>query len=449
MKNEGIGMRKNRRSRRKKKGNRIPLVAMAVVVVAAAAVFSVAWMNLEGCAEEDSESTEMVNMQQDVSVLTQEDQSREAVEIMGQKEQEADFEKSEEGFLEEQALQMVSRMTPEQKIAQLFVVTPEALTGYERVVRAGEATRQALEQYPVGGLIYFSGNLQNPDQLKDMTGHIQGYAEEVEGLPLFLSIDEEGGDIARIGNHSGFEVSKVSCMSEIGASGDTEKAFEAGDQIGTYLEELGINLDFAPDADVLTNPRNTVVKSRSFGSDPQLVADMVRAYRNGLESHQVYGVPKHFPGHGATEEDSHKEFAYVRKSWEELEQAELVPFRDQIQEGVSFLMVGHISLPEILETDMPASLSYEVITGYLREQMGYDGIVITDALNMGAIQNHYASADACILAFQSGVDLLLMPADFHSAYEGMLSALEAGEITQERLDASVMRIVKAKLRWKK
>lgn len=442
-------MGKSRRSRRRKKTGRILPAVAVTAVVAVAAVFSAAWMHLGGCAADGAlESAGMEEIQTDAFLQEPGDQPEETVEAALAQPGEGEPEQPVEDALQEQAVRIVSGMTPEQKVAQLFIITPEALTGYDRVVQAGEATRQALEQYPVGGLIYFSGNLQNPEQLKAMTGNVQSYAEAIEGLPLFLSIDEEGGDIARIGNHSGFAVDQVPRMSEIGAAGDTGKAYEAGGRIGAYLEELGLNLDFAPDADVLTNPSNTVVKNRSFGSDPQLVADMVRAYREGLESHQVYGVPKHFPGHGATEEDSHKEFAYVRKSWEELEQAELVPFRDQIREGVSFLMVGHISLPEILGTDLPASLSGEVITGYLREQMGYDGIVITDALNMGAIQNHYTSADACILAFQSGVDMLLMPADFHSAYDGMLSALESGEITGERLDASVMRIVKAKLRWK-
>ena len=203
-------------------------------------------------------------------------------------------------------------------------------------------------------------------------------------------------------------------------------------------------MDFAPDADVLTNPDNTVVKNRSFGSDPQMVTDMVKAYLDGLESHLVYGVPKHFPGHGATAEDSHQGFAYIQKSWEELEQAELVPFRAMAPDQVDFLMVGHISIPKILGDDTPASLSYEAITGYLRGEIGYQGIVITDALNMGAIQNHYSSSEACIRSFLAGTDMLLMPADFKSAYQGVLGAVREGRISEERLKESVIRILMVK-----
>ena len=179
--------------------------------------------------------------------------------------------KTERQLLTEQAEVIYEGMTQEERVAQLFLITPEALTGYERVVRAGEATKEALKQYPVGGLIYFKQNLESPDQLKAMTSAVQTYAMEQQGIPLFLSIDEEGGAIARIGNHPAFPVQKVSSMSSLGATGDPEKAREAGSIIGAYLSEYGFNVDFAPDADVLTNPDNTVVKNRSFGSDPQMV----------------------------------------------------------------------------------------------------------------------------------------------------------------------------------
>ena len=240
---------------------------------------------------------------------------------------------------------IISRMTLEQKTAQLFIITPEALTGYPAVTQAGDATCKALQEYPVGGLIYFPQNLQSPEQLKTMTARTQEYASGLDQLPLFLSIDEEGGKVARIANHEGFRLPRADTMAEIGKSRDTSRAYEAGSVIGSYLEEFGINLDFAPDADVLTNPDNTVVLDRSFGSDPNLVTQMVKAYMRGLEEHHVYGTPKHFPGHGATEGDSHKGFAYTYKTWDELEQAELVPFASLVEDGTPFIMAGHISLP--------------------------------------------------------------------------------------------------------
>ena len=202
-----------------------------------------------------------------------------------------------------------------------------------------------------------------------MTARTQELAAGLNQLPLFLSIDEEGGKVARIANHEGFDLPKVDTMAEIGKSRDISRAYEAGSVIGGYLEEFGINLDFAPDADVLTNPDNTVVLDRSFGSDPVLVTQMVKAYMKGLEEHHVYGTPKHFPGHGATEGDSHKGFAYTYKTWDELEQAELVPFAGLIQDNTPFIMAGHISLPRITGDDTPSSLSPQVLTGYLRETM--------------------------------------------------------------------------------
>lgn len=340
---------------------------------------------------------------------------------------------------------IISQMSLEQKAAQLFIITPEALTGVQTVTQAGDATYKALQEYPVGGLIYFPQNLQNPDQLKTMTAKTQELASGLNQLPLFLSIDEEGGKVARLANHEGFELPKVGAMAEIGKSGDVSRAYGAGSAIGGYLEEFGINLDFAPDADVLTNPDNTVVLDRSFGSDPVLVTQMVKAYMKGLEEHHVYGTPKHFPGHGATQGDSHNGFAYTYKTWEELEQAELVPFDALIQDNTPFIMAGHISLPRITGDDTPSSLSSQVLTGYLRETMGYKGIIITDALNMGAIQNNYPPDQAAVMALQAGADLLLMPADFKEAYAGVLDAVKTGALTEERIDQSLMRILSVKL----
>ncbi len=340
---------------------------------------------------------------------------------------------------------IISRMTLEQKTAQLFIITPEALTGYPAVTQAGDATCKALQEYPVGGLIYFPQNLQSPEQLKTMTARTQEYASGLDQLPLFLSIDEEGGKVARIANHEGFRLPRVDTMAEIGKSRDTSRAYEAGSVIGSYLEEFGINLDFAPDADVLTNPDNTVVLDRSFGSDPNLVTQMVKAYMRGLEEHHVYGTPKHFPGHGATEGDSHKGFAYTYKTWDELEQAELVPFASLVEDGTPFIMAGHISLPRITGDDTPSSLSPRILTEYLRNTMGYKGIIVTDALNMGAIQNNYTSGRAAVMALEAGADLLLMPADFKEAYTGVLDAVKTGELTEQRLDQSLERILRVKL----
>lgn len=352
--------------------------------------------------------------------------------------------KSEEELLEEQIEERLAEMTVEEKVAQLFVVTPEALTGYHTVTAAGDATKEAIAEHPVGGLIYFQKNLQDPKQVKEMLTNTRLYYEEAGYLPPFLSVDEEGGSVARIGSQSAFGVEKLPDMRVIGENQNVEEANRVGRVIGAYLSELGFNLDFAPVADVLTNPQNEVVKKRSFGSDPELVSEMALAVVQGLEENGVYASLKHYPGHGATLSDSHNGYAYTDKTLDELLLSELVPFQKGIEEDIQFIMAAHICVPTITEEAIPCSLSKQMITEVLRGQLGYEGIVITDALNMGAISQEYSAEEASLKALQAGVDLLLMPADFESAYEGILAALESGDLTQERIDTSVRRILRVK-----
>lgn len=349
---------------------------------------------------------------------------------------------SEEYELEER----LQSMTLEEKAAQLFIILPESLvesTG--PVTAAGELTRNAFQNIPVGGFIYLGSNLESAEQVKAMLSHVQDISMERLNLPAFLSVDEEGGRVARIGGSGRFDVPVIGSMSEIGESGDKDRAYRTGAEIGAYLSALGFNLDFAPIADVLSNPDNTVVKGRSFGSDPENVSALALSVANGLHDQGVLSVYKHFPGHGATAGDTHDGYAFTEKTIEELQSCELIPFRDGIRAGIPFIMVGHFSLPQVTGDSLPASLSPAVITGLLREEMGFDGIVITDALNMGAIAQQYSSAEAAILALKAGNDILLMPADFKSAYQGVLDAVARGELTTERIDESVRRILRIKL----
>ena len=351
---------------------------------------------------------------------------------------------TQEELLQIRVSEKIGSMTQEEKVAQLFFITPEALTGVAQVQTAGEVTRECFWQYPVGGIIYFEQNLSSEEQTRDMLSEIQKISQERIGLPVFTGVDEEGGTVTRVAGHAGFSAEDVGDMREIGVTGDPEQAYKAGCTIGSYLADLGFNLDFAPCADVLTNPENTVVSKRSFGSDPELVAQMVCREMDGLEEMGVFACPKHFPGHGATTGDTHQGYSYTEKTLEELESQEFLPFIRAIQRGTDFLMVGHISLPNVLKEDVPASLSEELLTGILREKLGYQGIIITDALNMGAIQNTYSSGEAAIEAFLAGSDLLLMPANFTEAYQGVLEAVQTGRISYDRLDASVYRILHVK-----
>lgn len=344
----------------------------------------------------------------------------------------------------QQAADIVGGMTMEERVAQMFFITPEALTGYGQVTIAGDATKASYEQYPVGGLIYMEKNLIDIEQTRDMFTKMQGFSNERVGLPVFLGVDEEGGSVTRIAGNSAYGVADVGNMSDIGAAGDSQNAYNAGVVIGTYLADLGFNLDFAPVADVLT-VADSVIGNRSFGSDSQLVASMAVSELQGLQSTGVYGVVKHFPGHGGVSGDSHSGVVSTDKSLEELLASELVPFQSAIDAGADFLMVGHIAAPNVTGEITPASLSSVMITDILRNQMGYNGIVITDAMNMTAITGSYDSGEAAVLAVNAGADMILMPQDFSAAYNGVLEAVSNGTIPESRINEAAVRIVKVKL----
>ena len=354
-------------------------------------------------------------------------------------------EEDETNALDKRIETFLSQMTLEEKVAQLFVITPEALTGAGQVTAAGPTTQAAIDDCPVGGLIYMAGNLISREQCQAMLTNTQAYSMERIGLPMFLSVDEEGGTVARISGTGKFDVPDIGDMRDLGDTGDVDAAYSTGESIGSYLSDLGFNVDFAPVADVLTNPANTVVRVRSFGTEPQLVSDMALAVGKGLEDQGVLPVYKHFPGHGATAGDTHNGYASTDKTLAQLWESELIPFQACVDGGAKVIMVGHISLPNVTGDGTPATLSSVLITDLLRGEMGYDGIVITDAMNMGAIVDQYTSSEAAIGAIQAGADLILMPNDFSTAYQGVLAAVRDGTISESRIDESLTRILRVKL----
>ena len=309
---------------------------------------------------------------------------------------------------------------------------------------AAEATREAFNAYPVGGIIYFSQNLIGPEQTRTRLMNTQSYARERSGFPVFLSVDEEGGTVARVGSNPAFGVPVFGNMSDVGSRGDEQEAYEIGSEIGAYLSSLGFNMDAAPDTDVLTNPANEVVRYRSFGSDPALVSRMAAAELRGLNDQGIIGMYKHFPGHGGTTADSHEGYVYVEENLDQLKSQALVPFQNGIDDGVRVIMVSHIACPNVTGDNTPATLSKTLITDLLREEMGFDGMVITDALNMGAITEQYTADQAAVNAVLAGADMLLMPADFQTAYQGILNAVAEGTLTEERINDSVRRILEIK-----
>ena len=337
----------------------------------------------------------------------------------------------------------IAGMTPEERVAQLFVVSPEALLRADGpLTGVGENTRKAFESCPVGGVILFGKNLTDPEQTMAYCRDLQALSRGRLGLPLFICVDEEGGSVARIGNNGNFNVPKFENMSTVTSEARAE---EIGETIGGYLAALGFNVDFAPDADVLSNPENTVVKRRSFGSDPAAVTRLTAAYAGGMLSFGVLPTYKHFPGHGATAEDSHLGYAVSHRTMEELLSSDLLPFRNAAENNIPFVMAGHISTPQATDDGLPASLSYTMVTGVLRGELGYKGVVITDELSMGAISAHYAPGEAAVLAIKAGNDMLLLSESFLPSYNAVLAAVKSGEISEERLNASVYRILNLKL----
>ena len=338
----------------------------------------------------------------------------------------------------------LSEMSLEQKVAQLFIVRPESLTGVGQVIAAGDATKAALEKMPVGGVVYFADNLQDTDQTREMLSNTMKYGEEINGLPLFLCVDEEGGTVSRVGGNPGFGVDNVGDMCDVGATGDTDHAYEVAKHIGTYLQYLGFNVDFAPDADIANNPNGTM-GLRSFGSTADVVAPMVAAQVRGFEDGGVLCSAKHFPGIGGALGDSHDGRIYSEKTLDEIRAEELLPFEAAMEEDVPFVMVGHLSMPTITGDNDPASMSSEIVTDLLRNELGYQGIIITDSMGMGAATDSLPVERLGVEPLKAGVDMVLMPADLEAAYQGVLDAIAAGEIAEERIDDSVTRVLTLKL----
>ena len=330
----------------------------------------------------------------------------------------------------------IAQMPLEDKVAGLFVVKPEAITGVGTAVQAGDGTRQALEANPVGGLIYFDQNIQSEAQLKEMLENTAQYAK----YPLFLAVDEEGGTVSRIGSSIG---PKTDSAGAIGETGNPENAYQAGAAMGAALYGLGFNVDFAPVAD-LANVEGSIMEGRAYGSDVSVVSSFVNAMVRGLQEQKVSACLKHFPGMGSATEDTHDGKVSTDRTAEQFWAEELAVFQAGINEGADMVMVSHMAAPTLTGDNEPSIFSRTLVTGILREQMGFQGVIITDALDMGAISQYYAADEASIMAVLAGCDMLLMPEDYEKAYTGVLEAVRSGNIDEERINDSLRRIYRIK-----
>ncbi len=335
---------------------------------------------------------------------------------------------------------LLESMTLREKVGQLFIIRPEALTGEEpEKTWVTGAMETALEQYPVGGFALFAENITDPAQLAVFNASLREACE----IAPFLAVDEEGGRVARLANHDAFDLPRYKNAAAVGSSGDPRDALLMGDTIGGYLREYGFNMDFAPVADVNTNPGNPVIGNRAFSSDPVLAAQMADAMANGLRQQGIVPVFKHFPGHGDTAEDSHAGLAVTYKTEEEMASCEWLPF---LEAGpLECVMVAHVAAPELTGDLTPATMSYHMVTEILKEQLGFRGLVITDSLEMGAVTESCTSGESALNALNAGCDLLLMPANLVEAFDAVVSAVESGEYPAEKLDETVLRILRFKL----
>lgn len=329
----------------------------------------------------------------------------------------------------------MAEMSLHDKVCQMMFVTPEGLTGTDDVMVAGDATKQALQAYPVGGIIYFANNFDNVDQTRDMISNTQSYSK----IGLFIATDEEGGRVNRIMDTLG--TTYIGPMYDYKDDGP-DAAFENAKTIASDISALGFNLDFAPVADVWSNPDNTVIGDRAYSDDYAQAAELVGSAVKGFQDGGVICTLKHFPGHGDTAEDSHYSSAYVNRTKAQIMADEMQPFRTGIDAGAELVMVGHLIVPDIDE--LPSTLSYKIATEMLRGDMEFDGVAITDSMEMESIADNYGVADSAVMAVQAGMDMLLQPADLAAAVNAIVTAVQNGDITEPRIDESVRRILTLK-----
>ncbi|MEM8925413.1 MAG: glycoside hydrolase family 3 protein [Actinomycetota bacterium] len=343
---------------------------------------------------------------------------------------------------------LLAGLTTDEKIGQLFMPSffgqdvsdpGEAARQQNRRLFGYETAAEAVSAYHLGGIIYFSTNIDDADQVGELSADFQRIAREQNGIGLLVSVDQEGGRINRLTD--GVTVFPSAAV----LSGDVDRVREAGYLTGRQVTLQGINVVLAPVADIAATDAEGVIGSRSYGTDPVVVADMVSAAIGGLQEGGVAAAVKHWPGHGPTKVDSHLSLPTLeidRATWDSNDR---IPFEAALDEDVAIVMVGHLVLPALDPQSMPASSSPALINGLLRNDLGFDGVVMTDALEMGAVREFTGNEGQFVVqSIIAGTDILLVPRDLPGSYAAVQAAVASGEISQERLDQSVLRILRLK-----
>lgn len=426
MDNNQQDRREERRKRRRR--NQIAAYVTVIVLIALLAVGIVLGVGrlTQAAKDKDAAKQDRVNAMLGTEETIEEPEPTETV-----------VELTPEQKLDEIVNAGIEVMPLEDKVAGLFIVTPEAITGVGTAIQAGDGTREALSKYAVGGIVYFTKNIQSEEQLKEMIDNTKLYTK----YPLFIAVDEEGGSVSRVAD-AGLGT-KVDTAQAIGAASDAGNAYQAGSTIGGYLSDLGFNLDFAPVADI-NSVEGGALGSRAYGSDAATVTPFVTSMLQGLEEQKVTACLKHFPGIGSSTQDTHDGMATTDRTLEEFQANEFTVFQAGIDAGANMIMVGHLSASALTGDNTPCSMSSAVVTDILRNEMGFKGVIISDALNMSAITEYYDSDVAAIMALRAGCDMILMPEDFEKAYNGVLQAVQDGTISEERINDSLRRIYRIK-----
>ena len=432
MKNEELTSREKRRRRRIKSqiiayivlGLFIILVAAGILFGIRAAVTGIESYNQE-VSDALTEAESKAVQESEAEEMSSEYMAQEGT--MEEMTQDEHITEAENEPLDELVNALLAEMTLEEKVAGMFIVTPESITGVGKVVQAGEGTKKALEENPVGGLIYTERNFKSEEQFLEMLTNSRAYAK----YPMFLAVWQECGATK-------FGVPGTSKASELSGTGAVEEAYG---QITDKLAGYGINMNIAPVADVVSEEGNSSLQGRTFGSDAATAAPLVKSAVETIQEKEVSAVLTKFPGEGSVDPSQGMK---ITKSLEELKNSEFLTYQLAIENGVDCIMVSHATAPEITGDETPCSLSGVVIQDILRTTLGFEGVVMTDMLNDKNITAKYSEAEAAVAAVLAGADILLVPNDYFKAYEGIKKAIEEGTITEERIQESLVRIYRLK-----
>ncbi len=331
----------------------------------------------------------------------------------------------------------IKTMSIEEKVGQMFIVSPNAFAKINNVTSLEEINIVNANKYSVGGYIMQSDNIVNPTQITNFNKDLQSLSK----LPLFICIEESGGVTSAIVSNKNFPNTQVDSFDNI----TSKNAYDTGRTVGGYLSKYGFNVNFAPITSVDIDANRMTSIYDSFSDNPYIVADLALAFANGLQSREVFATINNFPG-SSQEINEYTLNGFYRnyKSLDALNANELIPIKKLMNNDVDFIMVNNVIYPTAFHENVPSSLNYEVVTGLLREGLGFDGLIITEKQNNGAIAKNYKSEDATIRAIIAGNDIILMPLEFDKSYTAVLDAVKDGIISEERIDESVKRILLAK-----